>query len=100
MSVIIKRADGDASPPDSSFRIPTRTWVVWIVVLISILVLTFMKQRISDAEVLSQPRFEELLNAGQITRGIAFYDELDPLQRITAFYTVPRDGGTSEVQFH
>jgi ATP-dependent Zn protease len=101
MSVITKGDDGQPiPPPDSSFRIPKRTWIVWIAIIGAIITLTLIKQRSSDpAEILSQQRFEELLNQGKIIHGTVFYDNQSPLNEITGTYGVPRDGGTAEVRF-
>jgi ATP-dependent Zn protease len=88
MSVITKGDDGQTIPPPiPSARIPKRTWIVWIVILVAIIALVITKQRTFDSgDVLSQQRFEQLMEQGKIVQGTVHYDNQDQLNKITGTY--------------
>ena len=56
-------------------RTPRRTWIVWILVLGGVIGLMIFKERMdSPGEVISQYRFEQLVEQGQIVNATVNYD--------------------------
>jgi ATP-dependent Zn protease len=79
-----------------------RLWIVWIVIFLGILVLLSSQQyRKSGGEQVSQYRFEQLLNAGQIVQGTINYDpQNSALNEIVGRYSRTTNGAKDEVPFH
>ena len=76
------------------FRVPPRTWILWIVILGAIPLLLLFKER-PDAgkDKLTEPQFIELLDANKIEKGTVWADMQSlPLQEITGIYVKGMDG--------
>ena len=82
-------------------KTPRRAWIVWLAVLGGILLLVLFRERLEPpAEAISQHRFEELVNAGQIVRATVNYDPQNPAlnEVIGSYYRAEGDAKT-EVPF-
>jgi len=71
-----KPGDDERNPRKSGeFRVPPRTWIVWIAIFGGIIVLMLFKDRMdSPADVLSQFRFEQLVNTNGIVQATINYN--------------------------
>ena len=100
---VITQGDGGRTipPPIPPTRIPTRTWIVWIVIVVGLIALLITKQKISDSgDVLSQQRFEELVEQGKIIQGTVHYDNnQNQLNRSTGTYEASSGDGAQPVAF-
>ena len=63
--------DDEKTPRKSGeFRVPPRTWIVWILIFGCIILLMLFKEKMAEpGEVLSQPRFWQLVESNQIAPG-------------------------------
>jgi cell division protease FtsH len=68
--------DDDRTPRKSGeFKVPPRTWLVWIAIFGGIIVLMLFKDNMdTHGEVLSQYRFQELVNSNQIVQATISYN--------------------------
>jgi ATP-dependent Zn protease len=75
------------SEQTSHYRIPARTWIVWLSVFCGIGFLMLMRNRWqSETESMSQHRFEELMDGGRIIQASVTYDNQSPLNEIYGIY--------------
>src|SRR5436190_3602138 len=75
------------SEPTSHYRIPARTWIVWLSIFGGIVFLMLVRDRArSGTESMSQHRFEELVDAGTIIQATVTYDNQSPLNEIYGIY--------------
>ena len=80
------------------FRVPPRTWILWIAILGAIPLLFFFKDPRDNKERISQTKFLEYFQAGLIKEGYIWFNIQDPLlQDITGLYTPP--GKDTPVKF-
>src|SRR6185369_9973913 len=80
------------------FRVPPRTWILWIAILGAIPLLLLFKDPRDNQEHLSQKQFIEYMRAGVIKEGLVWYNVQDPLtQDITGKYVPP--GKDAPVKF-
>jgi ATP-dependent Zn protease len=81
-------SDQDKNSDPNRFRVPTRTWVVWIAIFGGIIVLMMLREKMdARSELLSQPQFQELVDAGRIVHATISYDSQNPaLNEITGRY--------------
>jgi len=69
------------------FRVPPRTWILWIAILGAIPLLLLFKDPRDNKEHLTQNQFLEYFQAGAIKEGTIWYNIQDPLlQDITGTY--------------
>src|SRR6266498_1610007 len=74
------------------FRVPPRTWILWIAILGAIPLLLLFKDPRDNKERISQSRFLELFQSHAIKDGIIWFNVQDPLlQDITGHYAVGKD---------
>ena len=78
-----------------------RLWITWAVILLGIVLLVcFNQSGKSGNEQISQYRFEQLLNAGQIVQGTINYDpQNSALNEIVGRYSRTANGEKDEVPF-
>ncbi len=82
------------------FRIPRRTWIVWLAIFFGIIFLMFLKDRLSSGETLRQYEFQELVDAGEIAHAVIIYDpQAGALNEIVGTYYKNADGRKVEVPF-
>ena len=82
-------ADDKKEPKKSGeFRVPPRTWILWIAILGAIpLLLLFRTQPDREKDHLSEPAFMELFNTNKITSGTIWWDIQSPLlQDVSGIY--------------
>src|SRR5437762_7094012 len=61
------------------FRVPPRTWIVWIAIFGGIILLMLVKERWEpQAETLSQYRFQQLVESNQIVKATINYSPQSP----------------------
>ena len=78
------------------FRVPPRTWILWIAILGAIPLLVLFKDPRDKNDPLSQAQFLEYFHSGAIKDGVIWFDIQSPLvQDITGHYVKP---GTDTVQ--
>lgn len=80
--------DDKNSKKGGEFRVPPRTWVVWIAIIGSILLLVMMKGKMDvPGSVLQQSEFMAKVDAGLIVPGAKInYNPQSPLQEVSGEY--------------
>jgi ATP-dependent Zn protease len=79
---------------------PRRPWVIWLLILGGILLLVLFKERMEQpVELISQHRFEELVNSDRIAKAAISYDNQSPLNEVVGVYFEDRNGTKVEVPF-
>ena len=83
------------------FRVPPRTWILWIVILGAIPLLLLFKEKPDGAkEQLSENQFIALLDQGKVQRGTVWYDMQSlMLQEITGVYSKTENGKDVPIKF-
>src|SRR5882724_1429623 len=84
-----KYNDEDKNPKKGGeFRVPPRTWIVWIAIFGGILLLMLFRDRMeTQGEVLSQYRFQQLVESNQIAQATINYSPQNPfLTEVTGKY--------------
>jgi cell division protease FtsH len=72
------------------FRVPPRTWILWIAILGAIPLLVLFKDPREQKERLTQAQFLEHFYKGNIKEGVIWFDIQSPLvQEITGTYVAP-----------
>src|SRR5262245_12307452 len=61
------------------FRVPPRTWILWIAILGAIPLLLLFKDPRDNQEHISQSKFIELFQAKAIKKGVIWFNVQDPL---------------------
>src|ERR1035438_2324511 len=71
-----RSGDDDRTPKKGGeFRVPPRTWLVWIAIFGGIIVLMLFKDRMeSPGDVLSQYQFQEMVNSNLIAQATISYN--------------------------
>src|SRR5882672_11238195 len=92
-----KMNNGDKEPKkEAEFRVPPRTWIVWIVILGGIVALMMVKDKVGGAPdaAISQHLFFEKMQSNQIaTATINFSPQGLPAAEIVGkYYVVDKDG--------
>src|ERR1041384_6259188 len=94
-----KKSDGDKNQPKGGeFRMPPKTWLIWIVILASIISLMLVKDRIqSPSDKLEQFAFQKKVEAGQIISAVINYNpQTSAMTEIVGTYQkVDADGAPS-----
>ena len=75
-----KHNDDDKRPKKGGeFRVPPRTWIVWIAIFGGIILLMLARERMeSPGETLSQHQFQRLVDSNQIAQATINYSPQNP----------------------
>src|SRR2546426_9141628 len=75
-----KHSDDEKSPRKAGeFKVPPRTWLVWIAIFGGIILLMLFKDRLeSQDKMLSQFRFQQLVESNQIAKATINYSPQNP----------------------
>src|SRR2546430_282220 len=74
-----KYNDDDKNPKGGEFRVPPRTWIVWIAIFGGIVLLMLFRDRMeTQGEPLSQYRFQQLVESNQIAQATINYSPQNP----------------------
>lgn len=72
--------DDKNSKKGGEFKVPPRTWIVWIAIFGGIILLMLFKERMdSPGEVLTQYRFQQLVDSNLIVQATVNYSAQNPL---------------------
>jgi cell division protease FtsH len=97
-----KHSGDDKNPKKAGeFRVPPRTWVVWIAIFGVIILLMLFKDRMEPpGELLSQPRFQQLVESNQLVQAVINYNpQSSDLREVTGKYRKVENDPKSEVPF-
>ena len=97
-----KNSGDDKNPKKSGeFKVPPRTWVVWIAIFGGIVLLMLFKDRMEPpGDVLNQYKFQQLVESNQIVQATINYSPQSPdLREITGKYTKVENDKTVEAPF-
>jgi cell division protease FtsH len=97
-----KHSGDDKNPKKAGeFRVPPRTWVVWIAIFGVIILLMLFKDRMEPpGELLSQPRFQQLVESNQLVQAVINYNpQSSDLREVTGKYRKVENDAKSEVPF-
>jgi len=82
------------------FRVPPRTWILWIAILGAIPLLVLFKDPRENKETLSEPQFMELLRSGAIQKGVIWIDpQWGASREISGTYAKNENGATVQRKF-
>src|SRR5437879_7136250 len=83
-----KYNDEEKHPKKGEFRVPPRTWIVWIAIFGGIILLMLLRERMeSQGEPVNQYKFQQLVESNQIAQGIINYSPQNlSLTEITGKY--------------
>lgn len=88
--------------PGENIKPKSRAWLIWLAVLGGIILLMLFRDRMDlPGEMISQYRFEELVNGGQIKQATINYNPQNAaLNEVVGVYYRPGENGTrTEVPF-
>src|SRR5215472_16199227 len=69
------------------FRVPPRTWIVWIAIFGGIILLMLFKEKMeAPGEVISSYKFMQLVESNQITQATISYNPQNPLNEVVGKY--------------
>ena len=92
--------DEKNSRKGGEFRVPPRTWVVWIAIFGGIILLMLLKERMeAPGEVISQYRFQQLVDSNQIVQATVNYNPQNPLNEVMGKYLKVENGRSVETPF-
>jgi cell division protease FtsH len=97
-----KHSGDDKNPRKAGeFRVPPRTWVVWIAIFGVIVLLMLFKDRMEPpGDLLSQPRFQQLVESNQIVQATINYNpQSSDLREVTGKYRKLENDAKSEAPF-
>ena len=87
-------------PAAQTFRIPARTWITWLLIVVAIIALSILKNRMnSDVERLSQYRFETLVDQGMIAHAVIKYSNQGSLTKVVGTYYKMQGDEKTEISF-
>jgi cell division protease FtsH len=88
-----KYSDDDKNPKKGEFRVPPRTWIVWIAIFGGIILLMLFKEKLdSPADPLSQFKFQQLVDSNLIAEASVNYNPQSPLEEIVGkYYKIEND---------
>ena len=92
-----RRNDGD----NGEFRVPPRTWILWIVIIGAIPLLMMFKDRMDSGPTrISQSQFQELVDSNLIVKAFINYDVQNPLtqQVVGEYRKEPKDAKPTPFQ--
>src|SRR5436190_11703779 len=79
--------DDKNSKRGSEFRVPPRTWIVWIAIFGGIILLMLFKDRMDSlGELISKAAFQELVDSNQIVQATITYSPQSQLNEISGKY--------------
>ncbi len=84
-------AEDNKEKKSGEFRVPPRTWILWIAIIGAIPLLFLFKDPRDNPELLTQKQFIEKFRSGEVKDGIIWWDIQSPLlQEITGkYYATP-----------
>jgi ATP-dependent Zn protease len=89
-----------SGPDTGSYRVPARTWIVWLMVLFGILFLVFFKSKLERGDLLTQYEFEKLVESNRIVRAVVNYDpQNSAVNEIKGTYIKAVDGSNYHAPF-
>src|ERR1041385_7937858 len=89
--------DNKEQKKGGDFRVPPRTWILWIAIIGAIPLLFLFKDPRDSQEKIPQARVIELFKSGAIKEGTIWFNVQDPfMQDITGKYQLP---GKEPVKF-
>ncbi|PWU20738.1 MAG: cell division protein FtsH [Verrucomicrobia bacterium] len=97
----IKRNNGKEDEKNArkgaEFRVPPRTWVVWILIAVGIVVLVVFRDKMDpQSDELSLYKFQQMVQSNQIKEAKLDYIPQDPLVEVSGtYYRVNADGTRS-----
>src|SRR5688572_16862967 len=96
-----KYNDEEKTPKKGEFRVPPRTWIVWIAIFGSIILLMLFRDRWdSQGEILTQYQFFQKVESNQIVKATINYSAQSPfLTEIVGKYWTEENGQRKEVPF-
>src|ERR1041384_7884477 len=104
------RNDDKNGKKNGEFKVPPRTYIIWIAILAAIpLLIIFRNSANSPGDHLSQSQFTQKVDSNQITKGLITYDPQSPMMvKITGKYImtdadgkpIMENGKTKEQAFH
>ena len=98
----------DGSKKAGEFRVPPRTWVVWIAIFGGIILLMMLKEHMTEpGKELNQAQLFQLVDSNLVVQGTINYSQAGVLQDITGKYletdkegkVIKQDGHQVEVPF-
>src|ERR1044071_1572309 len=96
--------DDKGTKKGGEFRVPPRTWVVWIAIIVGIVALVFFKGRMeAPSQTLKPNDFMAKVDSNLIASATISYSPQSPLQEISGFYyKTDADGVHTDVKipFH
>src|SRR5207253_2018112 len=96
-----KSNDEDKNPKKGGeFKVPPRTWIVWIAIFGGIILLMLLKEKMdSPGELISQYKFQQLVESNQILQATINYSppQSAALTEVVGKYQMP--GDPKAVQF-
>src|SRR5690348_5907157 len=91
--------DEKNSRKGGEFRVPPRTWIVWIAIFGGIILLMLFKEKMdAPGEIIGQYRFQQLVDSNQIAQATINYNPQNPLNEVIGKYYKDNDHRT-EVPF-
>ena len=87
-----KHTDEEKTPRKGEFRVPPRTWIVWVAIVGGLILLMLMKDRWeSQADIVKQYKFQQLVESNDIVEAtiILLVDLSFISDRIPASILVP-----------
>ena len=83
-----KHSDEEKNPrKGGEFRVPPRTWIVWIAIFGGIILLMLFKEKMeAPGELISQYRFQQLVDSNQIAQATINYNPQNPLNEVIGRY--------------
>src|ERR1043166_662065 len=98
-----KSNDDEKNPKKGEFRVPPRTWIVWIAIFGGIILLMLMRDKWeTQGDNVAQWRFMQLYESNQVTQAIVNYNPQNTLlvEIIGKYRPIDKDGNlTKEVPF-
>src|SRR6185503_8597407 len=80
--------DNKETKKSGEFRVPPRTWILWIAIMGAIPLLFLFKDPRDNPELLSDIKFLQYFHSDQIKEGVIWWDAQSPfMQEITGKYT-------------
>src|SRR5271165_626230 len=74
-----KYSDDDKNPKKGEFRVPPRTWIVWIAIFGGIILLMLFKEKLdSPADMLKEATFWQLVDSNLIAEATIKYNPQSP----------------------
>src|SRR3954469_23556887 len=74
-----KHTDEEKTPRKGEFRVPPRTWIVWVAIVGGLILLMLMKDRWeSQADIVKQYKFQQLVESNDIVEATISYSAQNP----------------------